>query len=196
MQKLRHYNLEFESAYKYLESCLSGVNVLSECLLDLDFSLGSFFTLLPEDVNTTKLVEFELGGMTKNLRDEVGAYIQKTVQSNISWSCIFDDFNADFKELGGNSLYWQCGLHLSGQIYYVINNRNLARDLVTKCLQYSNTIWHSLCVLTSADFNNVIGQKLTLEKLNEVCLNAKMIIVGAYDGEGYVFWEKHSDVPR
>ncbi len=31
---------------------------------------------------------------------------------------------------------------------------------------------------------------LSQEKLTEICHNTKIIIVGAYDGEGYLFWEK------
>ena len=45
---------------------------------------------------------------------------------------------------------------------------------------------------TEADFSNVQPPNLSEEKLKEICTMAKFVIVGAYDGEGYIFWEKTS----
>ena len=38
--------------------------------------------------------------------------------------------------------------------------------------------------------SEIKNQKLTIKKIKEICLNTKIIIVGAYDGEGYIFWER------
>ena len=54
-------------------------------------------------------------------------------------------------------------------------------------MENSNAFWHSLC-LTEADFMNVTDT-LKIEKIKEVCLKTKLVMIGAYDGEGYVFWE-------
>jgi len=55
----------------------------------------------------------------------------------------------------------------------------------------SNAIWHSLGVMTTANLscNNKV---LTFEKIKEACLLSELIFVCAYDGEGYVFWEKNN----
>ena len=34
---------------------------------------------------------------------------------------------------------------------------------------------------------------LDSEILDSICDNAKFVITGAYDGEGYIFWERKSD---
>ncbi|MBX9839321.1 MAG: hypothetical protein K2X69_13530 [Silvanigrellaceae bacterium] len=58
-------------------------------------------------------------------------------------------------------------------------------------MQETNAIWHSLCVLTTSNCEDFSFLSVSKEKIQEICLMTQMIIVGAYDGEGYVFWEKH-----
>ena len=55
----------------------------------------------------------------------------------------------------------------------------------------SNAIWHSLCIISENQLNSA-ETILTLEKIKAICMNAKIVIIGAYDGEGYIFWEKAS----
>ena len=57
-------------------------------------------------------------------------------------------------------------------------------------MRWSTSFWHSLCVFTTADFTGVT-QTLSLEKIKEICLKTELVMVAAYDGEGYVFWEKN-----
>jgi hypothetical protein len=59
-----------------------------------------------------------------------------------------------------------------------------------KCLRASNVLWHSLCVFTTANLIEV-SKMLNLEKIKEICKRTELFMVCAYDGEGYVFWEKH-----
>jgi hypothetical protein len=193
MQKLKRYDLEFNSTLKHLEICCKGVNILCEQLLNLNFALGTFFTLLPNKIDVTKLLEFQWGGKTKSLKDEVSYFIQKQISVNEDWSCIFDDFDADFKDKNGNSLYGLCGLHLNDQIYYCVNKNNSTSALISKCMQYSDAGWHSVCVLTSANLCDIIDQKLTLSKAREIANKTQMLILGAYDGEGYIFWERNNE---
>ena len=47
-------------------------------------------------------------------------------------------------------------------------------------------------MLTSANLTEV-NKTLSLEKIKEICLKTELAMVGAYDGEGFVFWEKNLD---
>ena len=76
------------------------------------------------------------------------------------------------------------------EIYFLLGKNKISEKIILECLRASNSFWHSLCVFTTADFTDVI-KDLTLEKIKEICLSTELVMVGAYDGEGYVFWEKN-----
>ena len=63
-------------------------------------------------------------------------------------------------------------------------------DLVIECLKHSKSFWHSLSVLTTANLSS-IEKRLDFDKIEDRCRQTVLIMVGAYDGEGYVFWEKN-----
>src|SRR5690349_13195806 len=64
MRKLIKINLNLEKTLKYVTHQLEGGNTLSlEILRSVDFSAGSFFTLLPNDATLQKCHEFTSGGM-------------------------------------------------------------------------------------------------------------------------------------
>jgi hypothetical protein len=75
------------------------------------------------------------------------------------------------------------------EVYSLLKKDNITIDLILTCLRFSNSFWHSLCVFTTADFTNVF-KNLSLKKIKEICLTIELVMIGAYDGEGYVFWEK------
>ncbi|EFB42295.1 hypothetical protein pah_c012o001 [Parachlamydia acanthamoebae str. Hall's coccus] len=52
------------------------------------------------------------------------------------------------------------------------------------------SFWHSVGVLTEADCFKNDNHTLSLEDIQHICKKTRMILIGAYDGEGYVLWEK------
>lgn len=59
-------------------------------------------------------------------------------------------------------------------------------------MEESIGFWHSLCLLskTNEKILDLVNKNLKSSFIYDVCLNAHTIILGAYDIEGYVFWEK------
>ncbi|MCB1106854.1 MAG: hypothetical protein KDK76_02015 [Chlamydiia bacterium] len=212
MKKLCRHQLDFHLTFAYFEENLEGSNALCSKLLELiNFQNGSFFNLLPTDADLTNQYEFEQGGILPQnpeeeyfidgkkstyvriptIKNELSAFIFKEISKH-SFSCIFDDVNTTYKETTETHcpLFKSNGLYLEREVYYIIQKSNVCVKNIKNCLEESNAIWHSLCVLTRTNFDDIINKKLTHEKLNELCQNAHIIILGAYDGEGYVFWEK------
>jgi hypothetical protein len=219
MKKLNKHILNFELAQRYVKDTLIDVNVLSEELLNaLDFKNGHFFTLLPEDANLENLYKFTAYGILPQtpeieylvneqkasyseiptVDEEVADFILKTVQSNAKFSCIFDDFEAttteilELSNLNSNNFYSHSFFY-EKEVYYLIENKTLSQELIEKGLMVSNTFWHSLCILTEVSLKNLKNKCLSLEKIREVCEKTKMIMVGAYDREGFVFWEERQE---
>lgn len=76
------------------------------------------------------------------------------------------------------------------EVYYLINSSNFSSKLIAECLRRSTSFWHSLGLITTADLREV-EKEFSSENIREICLKTEVAFVGAYDGEGYVFWEKN-----
>ena len=209
MKKLNKYLLKHETAWHFLIKNLDNLNALSkEILKIIDFEKGIFFTLLSSDANLDRLYKFEEGGilpqnpekkikvMGKNyigcqipsIDEELAQLLINKIQKKSIMSIMFDDvIRSKFDK---NDLYKSCGVFFDNEIYYLLNNRNITLENLKICLIQSNAFWHSLCVLTKSDCKEIKNQTLSLNQIIEICKNAQFIILGAYDGEGYVFWEK------
>jgi hypothetical protein len=213
MKTLKKQELDYSRAAVYVVDNLRETSTLSERLLKIvDFKNGNFFTLLPEDANLERLYEFEAGEILPQspveiqrtshgeistytwiptLEEELSDFIFKKIKNN-KWFCVFDDVihSSDSKHL--KSIRFDGALYnYNKQVFYLLNSNNITHDLALTCVKKADSLWHFLCILTEANFNDVNDRQLSLEKLDEICLKAQIIAVGAYDGEGYIFWEKN-----
>ena len=128
---------------------------------------------------------------TPTIREEISELIFKYINDNKQIKCIFDNVNCSTREMFLDDFFRSYRLKYKEEVYLLINNVEfVSKETILECLQYSNAIWHSLCILTSCSFKGLTGRELSLEKIKEICLKTETIIIGAYDGEGYLFWEK------
>ena len=183
---MKEYLLDSAKAFSFFKGKLSQVNTLSDAVLELlQIKKGSFYSFLPENINADKVHDFNAGGKTSSLRKEVSFKLTGIVNSNSSLSCIFDDFNSDLNSVNNNDLYQSCGLHYRGEIYYQIHFGS-NQEMVLKCLNYSSTIWHSLCIVFKGVLN--FNKEITDSQVEIICRNAIFIMIEAYDSESYICW--------
>lgn len=187
------YDLDFELAFEFVQDNLESTNTLSNQLLKLvDFTDGNFFTYLLPHADEDKIHRFKYSILScVIIRNEVSNYVFEYMKRNLFISCLFDDTlrKPTDKHLDN---FHKCGLLFENEIYYLIDRKNLDADLIKQCLCSSSAIWHSLCVLTEMEFNRKKSIFLTSDMIDTACLNTKIVIIGAYDDEGYIFWEKKS----
>jgi len=204
MKKLNKYKLDYDRAWEYTQETLDEANTLSsELLKAISFEDGDFFTLLPPDANRERLYEFKAGVILPNqqwivaensssysviptIRDELSELLLKAINSKRDLCYVIDDVNSSLKDENIDSLDVH-GLFYREEIYYMLNTPNISKELLLDYLNTSNAFWHSLCVLTKTHFSS---KELDIEKIHTICSNIQLIMVGAYDGEGYIFWEK------
>lgn len=204
MKKLNKYKLDYDLAWKYTQDTLDEANTLSSELLKIiPFEDGSFFTLLHDGANIERLYEFKAGiilpdqqlivtenngsySIIPTIRDELSELMLKTIKFEDDLCFFFDDVTRSPKEKHID-LFDARGLFYVDESYYMLNARNISKKLIIDCLNTSNAFWHSLCVLTKTYFST---KELDMKKIHEICLNTQLIMVGAYDGESYIFWEK------
>jgi hypothetical protein len=212
MKKMFEHQLQYDRSFDYIKNNLENTSSLSTELLHLvSFESGSFFTILPIDANFEKLYDFDSGGIlpqniekefvsSKNLgtyseiptlQDELANYVIRKAKKNKKLSCVLDDID---RSPDNHSLGFfrskKVSYSFNKEHYFVIKNDEFSYDLIIKCLEKSNAIWHSLCVLATINLTYISGQTLSAETIQHICQNAQTIIVGAYDSEGYVLWEK------
>ncbi len=191
MIKFNRHWLNHAQAFAYFQYTLADASTLSLLLLkNLNFEMGRFYTLLPDDANPDQIHEFRLGGIAKGVRDQVNAIVLNKISTNNRLSCVFDDINDTFKPEYEDALFSSCGLVYEKEIYHLITKKTSSIQNINSCFRISNAMWHSLCVLSEISLTKKADKSLSLKELERVCLNTELIIVGAYDGEGYVFWEK------
>jgi hypothetical protein len=207
MKKLKKHALDFSRTLKYFQENLDNTNILSSKLLEFaNFEEGSFFTLLPDNANTNKIYEFEHGGILKQhhtlqvqisektsssqiptIRDEVAEFIlEETTKHRLQ--CIFDDTLRSPADKFKAEILQLFEIFYDEEIYYFIKPKQASTNQIKECLKASNSFWHSLCILTHADIN-IASKTLTCEDIKDICTKSDLIILGAYDSEGYIFWE-------
>lgn len=210
LRKLNKLNLDYERTISYVRDQLSAGNVLSQELLhSLDFGSGQFFTLLPEDANLDKIYDFLDGCILPQnktheyidewgkkcsytwiptLKNEMSNLLFKKMTSKDSYACIFEDV---VRQLGDRHLEFfdQHGVSYLDEIYYIINKNNTSQELIFSAIGKANALWHLLFILTEIDESNVIGKEITLDNIKKFCKKIRLLVLGAYDGEGYLLWE-------
>ncbi len=216
LRPLKKYNLKYEKAIIYANDQLNCNYPLSkELLKELNFENGQFFTLLPEDADLNRIYDFfcglilpqneicevinELTGeksyytRVPTLDNEIANFIFEALTHNEISVCIFEDVQ---QELTSPHLefFHEFGFSCLNKIYYFMNKENASRDEIINALGESNAIWHQLCILTQVNYYNTPGQEVTLEIINHFAKNIQLMILGAYDGEGYFFWEPYNQL--
>lgn len=211
MRQLYKHLLDFDATWKFTYDSLYDVNQLSSELLNvIDFKSGYFFTLLPKEANIERLYEFKTGLILPQFPEESYDDPRKgtfnripTIDEEIADSivgeiksknlcCIFDDVTRYPPEKNKTDLFKKYGLSYGTEVYYFLSKDNVKHELIEQCLSYSNAFWHSLCVFTK----KIVPQnskELNSALTKEICTHTIKIMIGAYDREGYIFWEKRTD---
>jgi hypothetical protein len=73
------------------------------------------------------------------------------------------------------------------EVYYFLNQNNSTQEIY-ETIRKSSQVWHFLAVITR--LRDALPPILTDEIMNQICENVKLVIAGAYDGEGYIFWKQ------
>jgi hypothetical protein len=191
MNELQKYDLNFDDAYAYTHYCLTDVNVLSTGLVKLiNSNNGMFFTLLPADAKIENINNFQHCEILESVRDRVILFILNKLILNKKLLCVFDDITSDYTSEYNDPLFLSNGYSLDKEMYYLANYKTATPQLLKTCFYISESGWHSLCVLSEIDFSDKKEKNLTFQEIQNICVKAQLIILGAYDSEGFIFWEK------
>ena len=202
--------LEFDRAQlyciKYLED---GNTVANTLIIKIDFRSGNFYSLTSKDAHVDKINDFSSGDLlpqhqmkstkvqkkTYDIREkansekELTQYLNLKLTNNKKLTCIFEDVvrtKSDFT----TSLSAENAIFFNSEAYYILNANSIDLDKIRKLINQSDAQWYYLNIITSCevnDFQNDLNQRI----INDIVENTQIIVIGAYDMEGYVIWERN-----
>lgn len=210
MRKLIKHVINFDVALKYFVDHLDDVNCLSRSVLKIvDLKKGKFFTLLPENANISGLYHFDNAILQQNpltkyddtssaayqiipsIREELSSQLMKDFVCCDKYACLFDDIKRYASDDNSDwELYSRFGVYCENDVYYLLISPYITKDTIVKCMHASNAFWHSLCVVGDRSFLKLTTHQTFINDLENFCDSAKLIFIGAYDGEGYIFWKR------
>ncbi len=208
MNKPRIYDIG-EAAIAYMKKAMGdGLSLSKQVLQALDLSRGHIYTMLPDGVDTDLIRDYSVGGFTCNYADRKNGVVQVTtidehvitlIRSFLAKSgnpvCLFDAtlLELDFptvRRIRTHAIFQK-------EVYlYLGPGQNTLDQIGT--IMYSSAgsyppVLASLAVLSSEGVCILRSGRLSLQFLRETAEATEHIIVGAFDGEGYLIWDKVSN---
>lgn len=214
MRILQRYPLSFDKAFAFYIEALQGVNVLSDAILTVvSCEKGRFFTLLPDNAHFDQLYHFTHGilpqeptkrGKVGNLpgihtysqitsmEEEFSAFLYEQMRLH-SYQFLSDDYNAAYKEVQNKEWFNLYGMYYLEEIYSILSPEDATPKLIEQCLSHSKTFWHALSILSKKSALGSKKKAVQLSDIQEFCKFAHFVLVGAYDGEGHIIWEREQN---
>jgi len=200
-RQIKKYKLDHSRVLPYVMEQLDCGNTLSKFILEfVDLKKYSFFTFLPLEADLTRLYEFTYGGIIpaqkcegkeggqKSIRtttSEICSYVQGYIKENHNNCAVFEDVISFPTDLClKNSEFFS----FRKEVYYLIDNKSENLNKVDLVLLKSSQVWHTLFLLTKCS-DKISSRIFSEEQIKNFCINSAYIILGAYDGEGYIWGE-------
>ncbi len=209
---LNKYLLDYEFTLQYtLEHIGHGHELSDQLMKYFDFSQGNFYGVLPTNANLQRLYVMNSGNIIPQecpkipTEDDFGnQYIHQLVTStNKRLKEFITDFLqvnhlnlAVFENILGRTKDPNLEIDqlrlviINDHIYYLANYLTPLPSL-SDALWSAKEVWHTLIVLTKELDSQSLPDTLSQKDLKLICDSTQYIIIGAYDGESYIIWEKH-----
>ncbi len=209
-RKIQQYKLDVKKTLPYfLDHIRCGKTLSVRVCEKIDFSRGFFFTILPSNVVLTKLFAFDEGGIISpefcadvscdvkkratqmypkkiiTMDQECSEFIAKFLGNSNANLAVVENYMLDPQSPYVEVLNVQVAV-FGAEVYYVLNKNNSVSEIY-KTIRKSSQVWHFLAVLSR--LQGGISANLTDFAMDQICQNVQFVIAGAYDGEGYIFWE-------
>lgn len=172
-----------EKAIEHILNVLDFDNSLCQFVKSqIDLSIGSIFSVVPTDLNIEDIADFSWGfgkGSDRLLPDR----ILNTLKLNADAVAVFDDVMGSAENV---SSHGSC-ITNNDEIYHWIIGSDASELKLKDLIGETGVSWHFLCVIFELDKAIDIKNSITNSKY-ELFKNILELVVGAYDGEGYIHW--------
>jgi len=189
-----------EEARTFMRESLQDGNTLASLVHELvDFEQGSITTLFDEDLDPKNALLFTSGwdiGMD-DTRDYVLS-VADTLRTRIGdliW--IMEEIKAepDFPYLRRLEDEGVPMRFLGNEVYYVLSTATHMVKTIGEAIREAKTSYYALNVVAPLegrwDLSSPRGE-ITLDLLRHVVERSPLVVMGAYDGEGFLVWQRHT----
>jgi hypothetical protein len=195
-------------AITYLKDRLSCGNTLANILLqNCDFEVGSIFTILPANISDEVAKEFKTGGKLPSLLaadyeqsnlepiadmdSQLVTDIHVFLSANEGHVCVFEDASAERNYPFLQALDTRFSF-FNDEVYHLLSHEDLDDNKILKTIRAARSwLFIGIMASVSQDISLSLEHKdLTMDDLNLLAKGTEKIIVGAYDGEGYLIWDR------
>lgn len=197
--------LEQKISKQYLIEQLKDGNTLAQIVLEnLCLDKGRFLALLHPSADKNLIYNFRSGGiLPKNPLEpvvfrgnfysgrkkvdscqELALYLRNIL--NAENCCYFDDQMHQREDLIAKK-YKTETLYYNEELYLFLQKEKFSTEKSKEIIQYVDAQWYYMNVISQEKPG--INQEVSIEKLQKIVFSTTHIVVGAYDGEGYLIWE-------
>jgi hypothetical protein len=206
MDKYRELKVDGE-LIRYLEEYLANGKTLSGLLLDsIDFASGKVVTTLPVSVSEEAARDFRSGGkLAAESSNLIASRLQPMPDTDSRLAemareflaggegrlCIFEDASAGVDDPYLQSVETRTG-NYGNEVYHLLLRADAQEAKILSTIKEARS-WMLAGAFTSAPPDDKYQSKvvaLITEELRAFAEQTEKIVVGAYDGEGYLIWSK------
>lgn len=205
-------------AVEYIRECLADGNTFAQLLLaGMDLDAGQTITVLPQEVGDESAREFRTGGklpvpphaqkvfagpdgsqwrmepkpsmelhLVTTIREFLGAESERIV--------MFENHSAS----PGDPFLARSGTQIlvhQDEVYHFLISDDHEPAKIVQTVRVAESPHLFICAMTSVSNRDSWPSqtgKVTREELENLVKRTERIVIGAYDGEGYLFWSRRS----
>lgn len=199
---------------KFVRQYLSNGLTLAQLLLErLPLDRGTVTTYLPEEVTKEEAEEFESGGKIKTdpslretrVSEDGRKWIFTPVQDNLALImphllaymfenhdriCIFENASGGAEDPCIVKIHSNIYLY-HNEVYHFVNPANIDSSSIETAIRKARS-YRLLGVGTSVNgekYRDTQKRTVNIEELKMFAKNTEILVVRAYDGEGYLIWD-------
>ncbi|HEV2826949.1 MAG TPA: hypothetical protein VGW76_05050 [Pyrinomonadaceae bacterium] len=191
---------------EYVKRQLTLGHTLAKSLLaSHDIGTGRVFTILPASTDDAAAKDFESGGKLPSLFSpndndsnlepvpNTDSYLVDQVRTFLhegnDRACVFEDASAAPGDPYLRNIETRIST-MNQEVYHLLCPADISNDKILKTIRLARS-WLFIGVMTYSSTDLCSGREpLTLQELTWLAQRAEKIVIGAYDGEGYLTWEK------
>jgi hypothetical protein len=186
-----------ESARGYLSKCLKSGNTFAGHLLrEVDIANGELFTFLPAEADQDCFNRYREGGLANSTESisHLAGRIRRFLNNSDRGMVIFEDSMAKkgdpyVAKLGTRMLFH------GQEIYHYLLADNMHPEVVTWTITQASSPFLFICAMTTLPREQSLGEKsveVSSATLKDLAKMSDELVVGAYDGEGFVYWKNEA----
>ena len=181
------------AAREYVKEVLNVNNALCRCLsscIDLEANKNVYFSYLPEGTFPSDIKDFSRGGVFQNAAStELAEYLWDKLNNEKYLVILFDDVMAkqsdDYLHIEESAKFF-----INQEVYHYVNNTNGSEKKILDLIYATGVSWHFLAVILKDNNLQYIHKNINKLPSDCICQNLSEIIIGAFDGEGYIHFVK------